>query len=235
MKKLFSVVTLSLILALPAFSQTLDEIIEKHLAAIGGKEKLMQLKTSITEANLSVQGMEIPIKILQEHNKGTRVEIAVMGMTGYVINTPSEGWTYLPFQGQASPEAMSAEVVKESADQLDLQSPLLNYKEKGHTVELIGKEDYEGTECFKLKVIFKGGAEATMFFDPSTYYLIKLVTKSKAAGQEAIQEQTFSNFTKQDGYVFPFSMTGMGPGGVVTITKIEINKAIEESSFKVPK
>ncbi len=235
MKKFISLVTLSLSLVLPAFSQTADEIIEKHLAAIGGKEKLLQLNTMITEGSLSVQGMDIPIKISQEHNKGLRVEIAVMGMTGYIINTTTEGWTYLPFQGQAAPEAMPAEVVKESADQLDLQSPLLNYKEKGHTVEFIGKEDFEGTECFKLKVLYKGGAEATMFFDPSSYNMIRQITKTKSTGQEATQDQTFSNFTKQEGYVFPFSLTGMGPGGIVTVTKIEFNKTLDESLFKVPK
>lgn len=235
MKKVISLLTLSLVLMAPVFSQTADEIIEKYLTAIGGKEKLMQLNTMVTEGNLSVQGMDIPIKISQEHNKGQRVEIAVMGMTGIIINTPTEGWNFLPFQGQAAPEAMPAEAVKEGADQLDLQSPLMNYKEKGHTVEYLGKEDFDGTECFKLKVIFKGGAEATMFFDPATYYLIKQVTKSKATGQEMTQEQTFSNFTKQDGYVFPFSMTGMGPGGVVTVTKIEINKTLEGTIFSKPK
>jgi hypothetical protein len=235
MKRIFSLAAAFVVLGFQLFAQTADEIIDKHLAAIGGKEKLMQLNTMITEGNLNIQGMDIPIKISQEHNKGQRVEIFVMGMTGYIMNTPTEGWQFFPFQGQTTAEAMPAEAVKEVADQLDLQNSLLNYKEKGHQVEYIGKEDYEGTECHKLKVMFKGGAEATMFFDPATYYLIKQVTKTKATGQEVVQEQTFSNFTKQDGYVFPFSLTGMGPGGVVTITKIEINKPLDESLFKAPK
>ena len=235
MKKLFSLAVLLSVLIVSARAQSADEIIEKHLAAIGGKEKLMLLNTTIMEGNLSAQGMEIPIKISQSHNKGMRVEISIMGLTGYIINTTSEGWTYMPFQGQSAPEAMPAEAVKEASDQLDLQNSLMNYKEKGHQVEYIGKEDVEGTECLKLKVLFKGGAEATMFFDPSTYYIIKQLSKTKSTGQEAVQEQTFSNFTKQDGYVFPFSMTGMGPGGTVTVTKIEINKPLDESLFKVPK
>ena len=235
MKKLFSLAALLFVMAISVQAQTVDEIIEKHLAAIGGKEKLMQLNTMIMEGNLTVQGMDIPIKISQEHNKGQRVEISVMGMTGYLINTPAEGWNFFPFQGQATPEAMSAEAVKEATDQLDLQNSLMNYKEKGHQVEYISKEDFEGTECFKLKVLFKGGAEATMFFDPVTYYMIKQITKTKSTGQEAVQEQTFSNFTKQDGYVFPFSLSGVGPGGVVTVTKIEINIPLDESLFKAPK
>jgi hypothetical protein len=235
MKNYFSLLAVLFLSIAQVFSQTADEIISKHIEAIGGKEKLLQLKSVITEGSLSVQGLDIPIKITQEHNKGQRIEITVMGMSGYVINTPTEGWQFFPFQGQSAAEAMSAEAIKEGADQLDLQSSLLNYNEKGHQVEYIGKEDYEGTECFKLKVLFKGGIEATMFFDPATYYLIKQVTKTKSTGQELVTEQTFSNFNKQDGYVFPFSMTGLGPGGVVTVTKIEINKTIDENLFKAPK
>lgn len=235
MKKIFSVIIALLFISFNAFSQTVDEIVNKHIEAMGGKEKLLQLKTMVTEGSLSVQGTDIPIKISQEHNKGQRVEMTVMGMSGYIINTPTEGWQFFPFQGQAAPEAMSPEAVKESVDFLDIQNNLLDYKQKGHQVEYVGKEDFEGTECFKLKVVFKGGAEANMYIDPSTYYVIKQETKTKSTGQEVVQDQTFSNFKKQDGYVFPFSLTGVGPGGVVTITKIEVNKPLDGSLFKVPK
>jgi hypothetical protein len=235
MKKTFLLYTALAIFTLPIFSQTADEIIDKHLEALGGKEKLLQLNTIIMEGNLSVQGTEIPIKIFQSHNKGLRVEISAMGMTGYIINTPTEGWQYLPFQGQANPEAIPAEAVKEAADQLDLQGSLINYKEKGHQVEYLGKEDFEGTECFKLKVMYKGGAEATMFLDPKTYYLLKQITKTKATGQEIEQTQTFSNYTKlAEGYVFPFAQTGFGPGEI-SFSKIEVNKPVDESLFKPSK
>ena len=118
MKKIISLITLSVSLAVSVFSQTADEIIEKHLTAIGGKEKLMLLNTSVSEGNLSVQGMDIPIKISQVHGKAQRVEITVMGMTGYIIITSTNGWTYLPFQGQAAPEAMPAEAFEVEAQLL---------------------------------------------------------------------------------------------------------------------
>lgn len=235
MKKIFLLTAIASMVTLPVFSQTADEIIDKHLEALGGKEKLLQLNTIIMEGNMTVMGTEIPIKIFQVHNKGLRVEVSAMGMTGFIINTPSEGWTYLPFQGQANPEAMPAEAVKEAADQLDLQGSLINYKEKGHQVEYLGKEDFEGTECFKLKVNYKGGVEATMFIDPQTYYLLKQITKSKATGQELEQVQTFSNYTKlPEGYVFPFAQTGFGPGEI-SFSKIEVNKSVDEALFKPSK
>jgi hypothetical protein len=94
MKKIFSVIITLLFISFNAFSQTVDEIVNKHIEAMGGKEKLLQLKTLVTEGSLSVQGTDIPVKISQEHNKGQRVEMTVMGMSGYIINTPTEGWQF---------------------------------------------------------------------------------------------------------------------------------------------
>lgn len=214
-------------------AQTVDEVISKHLDAIGGKEKLLALNSVVMDANMTVQGTEIGFKMTELHNKGQRIDITAMGMAGYIIQTVTEGWRFLPFQGQAKPEATPAETVKEVADALDIQSSFLNYKEKGHQVELVGKEDVEGTEAFKLKLKMKGGLEQTIFLDPTTYYIIKVVTKSKATGQEVEQSQTFSNYKKIDsGYVFPFSMTGFGPGEL-TISKIQVNVPIDEKIFKV--
>ncbi len=225
------------ILAMNLFSvaQTTDEIVDKHINALGGKEKLLQLNSLIFDGSLSVQGMDIPVKMYQSHNVGMRMDITVMGMTGYVISAMTEGWLFMPFQGHTAAEAMPAEAVKESADQLDLQGVLVNYKEKGHQVEYIGKEDFEGTECFKLKIITKNGVESTIFLDPVSYYVIKSVTKSKATGQEIDAVQTFSNYKKLDsGYVFAFSMSGLG-GGEITYSKIEVNVPVDPSLFKPTK
>jgi hypothetical protein len=235
MKFLKSVVTG--LFAMVAFAglqaQTLDEVIGKHLDAMGGKDKLLLLNSVVMDASMTMQGAEIIVKMTQLHNKGQRIDITAMGMAGYMIQTATEGWRFLPFQGQAKPEATPAETVKELVDGLDIQSPFLNYKEKGHQVELVGKEDVEGTEAFKIKLKMKSGLEQTIFLDPTTYYIIKAVTKSKATGQEQEQAQTFSNYKKLDsGYVFPFAMTGFGPAELI-ITKIQVNPPVDEKLFKV--
>jgi hypothetical protein len=96
---------------------------------------------------------------------------------------------------------------------------------------LVGKDDVDGTECFKIKVVTKSGMQQTFFIDPSNYYIIKVLTKTKANGQEQEQAQTFSNFKKFDnGYVFPLSLTGFGPGEL-KITKVDVNPILDQSIF----
>ena len=214
-------------------AQTVDEIIGKHIEALGGKEKLESLKTVKMEANLSVQGMDIPVVITRVHNTGQRVDITAMGMSGYVITTPTAGWQFMPFMGQTAAEALPEDAVKESADEFDLHGSLLNYKEKGNTVELVGKEAVDGTECFKVKLTTKLGKTRTLFIDPKNYYLIRLVQKANVMGQEQEVTVNYGDFKKtEDGYVFAHSIGGAFGQGDMVVTKIEVNKPVDEKLFK---
>jgi len=226
--------TLTSFIAFNASAQTVDEIIDKHIEAIGGKEKLAALKSLRMETNLSVQGMDIPVIQTRVHNVGQRVDISAMGMEGYVINTPTAGWTFMPFMGQSAAEAMPEEQVKEGVDQLDLQGSLFNYKEKGHTVELLGKEAVDGTECYKIKLTTKGGRTSTHYIDPKNYYIIRTVTKGIVMGQEQEVTINFGDYKKiEEGYVFPHTIGGAFGQGDMTVTKIEVNKPVDEKIFKI--
>lgn len=215
-----------------AKAQTLDEIIDKYVIALGGKDKLLALNTAVMEGVMDINGQKINVRISQANYKGQRIDITFGGMTGYIIQTKDSGWQYLPFQGMQKAEAMPAAVIQEGVDGLDIQSPLLNYKEKGHTVELQGKDDVDGTECFKIRVVTKSGIEAIYYIDPASYYIIKATTKSRASGKEVVQNQTFSNYKKMDnGYVFAFSASGFGPGEI-TFTKIDVNVPLADNIFR---
>ncbi len=214
-------------------AQTADEVIDKHIEAMGGKDKLATLKSVRMETNLSVQGMDIPVVITRVHNVGQRVDISAMGMDGYIINTTTNGWSYMPFMGQSAAEAMPEDQVKESIDGLDIQGSLLNYKDKGHTVTLVGKEDVDGTECFKVKLVTKAGKERTYFVDPKNYYILRAISKATVNGQEMEVTQNFGDYKKtEDGYVFANTIGGAFGQGDMTVTKIEVNKTIDEKVFK---
>lgn len=214
-------------------AQSLDEIIDKHLEAIGGKARLAELKSIRMETSLSVQGMEIPVVTTRVHNVGQRVDISAMGMDGFMIITPTGGWTYLPFMGQAGAEPMPEEQVKDGADELDIQGSLLNYKDKGHTVELQGTEAVDGNPCYKVKLTTKSGKTRTLFIDDKNYYLVRSVARAVVMGQEQEVTINYSDFKKtDDGYVFAHAIGGAFGQGDMTVTKIEVNKPVDEKLFK---
>jgi hypothetical protein len=140
--------------------------------------------------------------------------------------------------GKKDPEAMSADDAKQAADQADMDGVLVDYKEKGHQVELVGKEDVEGTPAYKLKVTKKNGDIVNVYIDTESYMEIKDAGKTKVRGQEIEGETTFGDFKTVDGLVFPFSIEqkakGMPGGMTMAISKIEVNPKVEDSRFAMP-
>lgn len=230
MQKLVTILFLILGSQTLFFAQTADEIIDKNLKAIGGKEKLKSLNSIIMEGKVNAQGMEIPMSMIKVNNKGFRMDFSIMGMNAWVITRPDSGWVFMPFQGQTKPEAVPADQVKQSLDQLDLSSVLCDYKEKGHTVEYLGMDDVEGTECHKLKVITKNNKTIYYLIDPTSFYIVKMVSKEKAGGKEIDAEIKFSNYKEAEGgYIFAYTIeSGNGP---FEITKISVNTPVDESKF----
>ncbi|HEX6169228.1 MAG TPA: hypothetical protein VFZ33_06015 [Chitinophagaceae bacterium] len=213
------------------FAQTAEEIVTKHVDAIGGTAPWKKINSIYYEGKLTVQGAEVNVTLTALNGKGVRQNLTIMGMTGYQIITPAAGWNFMPFQGQTTPEAMTADELKASSDDLDVQGKLVDYKSKGHTIEYLGKDDVEGTECFKLKITTKAGNVETVFIDPKTYYIVRTVQKRIANGQESDVPTNLSNYQKlPEGIVVPFSIAL--PFGELVISKAEVNKPVDESLFK---
>ncbi|MFI5196021.1 MAG: hypothetical protein ACHQD8_02935 [Chitinophagales bacterium] len=230
----FSIVTASILFAgsMIAKAQTADEIIQKHITAIGGADNWKKITSIKMTGSINAGGAELPISFITVNGKGWRMEFSINGMSNYTILTTKEGWAYFPIQGQTKPEAMTADDVKESQDQLDIQGPLIDYQAKGNKVTYLGKDDMEGTECHKIKVAYPNGKEETMYIDASNYYHIRSVEKTKSNGKEEEQTQNFGNFQKiPEGIVYPMSIEGGGMGRM-EIKTVEINKPVDESIFK---
>lgn len=232
MKKTILTALTAVFFSLSMFAQTTDEIIAKHIEAIGGKANWTKITTMRSEGTIKSQGIEIKLVNTQVHKKATRSDITVMGMTGYTIITNTDGWMFMPFQGQTKPEPMTADDVKASQQQLDFHDEFLNYKEDGKVLEDLGKEDIDGTECFKLKLTNKNGEQNTYYIDPTDYMVIKMTNKSTTDGQETESSTSFSNYKKLDeGIVVAMNISAQF--GDFETTKIEINPTIDEAVFKV--
>ena len=213
---------------------TLNEIITKHIEAIGGKDNWAKVKSMRMESTMKANGAEIKSTLVLVDKKAMKQEISLMGMTGYNIVTTTEGWTFMPFQGQTKPEAMTADDLKNSQDDLYLGDDFLTYTELGKKIELFGKDDVDGTECYKIKMTDKNAQETTFYIDPSTWYVIKQTQKIKADGKEMESSSTYGDYKKlPEGIVVPMSV--VGGWGESSVTKIEVNPTIDESIFKIAK
>lgn len=228
------IATMSLFVSIGAYAQTVDEIVDKHVAALGGLDKLNGVKTLVTERSLSVQGMEIPNKTMLVVGKSMRTESSVMGNSMVQVVDGTTGWMVRPAMmgGTGDPEDMPADQVKMQLGQLDPFGPLVNYKTKGHKVELVGKEKVDGKDAYHLKVTTKDGSVMEEYVDATTYMISKI--SMPVNGQTG--ELMFSNYKDVDGIKFANTMEMASPQGMLTFTteKVSVNGKLDDALFKKP-
>ncbi len=227
------------LLVFAAQTQTADDIIANHLHAMGGNA-WETVKTMKMETKVSVQaapGMEIPMTMTVVNLKAARVDVSVMGMTQTTCVNGDKGWANNPFAGQMDAQALTSDQVMDMKDMTDLSGSLYNYKAKGHSVEYMGKEDLEGTEMHKIKIVKSASKTEYALIDPQSWYQIKNITVSIVDGKEMTTENIYSNFKREGGVVFPYTIEQNNPvmgNSVTTVTAIRINEAVDEKIFEMP-
>ncbi|MBC3788724.1 outer membrane lipoprotein-sorting protein [Spirosoma utsteinense] len=225
--------TLAVFASVGAYAQTVDDIVDKHVAALGGMDKLKGVTTLVTERSLSVQGMEIPSKTTIVVGKSMRTESSVMGNSMVQVVDGSTGWMIRPAMmgGTGDPEDMPADQIKQQVGQLDPFGPLVGYKEKGNKVELVGNEKVDGKDNYHLKITTKDGQVIDEYLDAATYMVSKV--KMDMNGQAG--EIGFSDYKDTDGIKFANTMeianAQMGTLNMLT-TKIMVNPKVDDAIFK---
>jgi outer membrane lipoprotein-sorting protein len=219
-------------------AQTVDDIIAKNIQARGGAEKLKSVQSIKATATMSMGGMEIPAVIVQKRPQMARMEFTVQGLTAVQAYDGKQAWQVMPFMGKKDPELMSADEAKETEEDADIDGPLVDYKAKGHQVELLGKEKIEGTDAYKLKLTLKNGDVKTIYIDADSFLQIKEDTKRTIRGTEQEVESSIGDYKEVNGILFPFAIEGAVKGTdqkqKLTITKVELNVPADDSMFKMP-
>ncbi len=212
-------------------AQTMNEVIQKHLDAIGGAENYRKVNSVIMKGNIVQGGTKIPVMITVLQNKGARIEYTFNGMTGYQILTDTAGWGFNPFQGQSKAEPITPDEVKKSQDQLDLHDELLDYDARGIKLEDLGTDEVDGTEAFKIRVTYKSGKQKTIYISKDDYLTLRTTEKTEINGKEFESTSDLSNYKKAGDVLMPYSISN-SLQGTIEIDTIEINPTINPDVFK---
>lgn len=236
--KTYFLTVLALIVFSFAKAQTVDEIIAKHTDALGGKDKLLQIKSLYTESSISVSGMSGLTKTSVVNGKGYRSESDLGGQVIVQAVNDKGGWQINPFMGSTAATAMSDDEYQLMADNLNIVDPLANYATNGAKVELEGQEKVGDVNAFKIKYTNKYNKSTELYIDPTTWFLIKSVTTATIMGQSITTTGSYSNYQKTDyGIFMPYNLS-VDTGQFTlafTVTKVEVNGTIDPIIFDMPK
>ena len=227
---------LMMVFSVATLAQDLDEVLANYYEAIGGLEAWQSVESIRLSGTLSLaQGMELPFVNTQKRPGKVRQEFTMQGMTGVMAGDGETFWLHMPFMGQAAPEAMPAEQIKGMKRQSDIEGPLVGWEEKGHTVELVGKEDLEGTEVFNIKVTRDTGDVEHHYLDAEYFIPLQAEWTEAAQGQEMQITVVFGDYKDVDGLMIAHSMQIVGGmGGNMVLSSIEVNVDVDDSEFMMP-
>jgi outer membrane lipoprotein-sorting protein len=229
------------LLALPAVAEdlTLDQVLANHYEALGGLDAIKGMDTATFVGRMAMgPGAEAPFKMFFKRPMMARMEFTMQGMTGIQAYDGETAWMIMPFMGKSDPEVMAEDQAKNMQEQADIDGPLVDWQDKGHKVELIGLEDVDGTEAYKIRVDLANGDVRYHYLDSEYFITIKQEGKTTMQGNEVEFEAILSDYKEVGGLMFPHSVEskpkGAPAGQVITIDEIEVGIEVSDDLFAMP-
>jgi outer membrane lipoprotein-sorting protein len=248
MKRLSLALILSLLvlpsLTMSAAPQTADEIIEKHLAALGGREALGKL-TSRKGVGTITLGTEMgdlsgPVETYAKAPNLSRavihLDLTPMGMSETMtIDQRFDGTAGVAMNSLQGSNPMEGDQLNSMRNNV-FPTSLLTYKERETTVTVLPKETIGGKELIVLQLAYKVGSPTKMYLDPTTYMAVRSVAQVTMPDLGTFEQTSeASDYRAVDGVQVPFTVVNTTPMQTVTIKlkTVEHNVAIDDSMFSV--
>ena len=236
MRKLFAGIAFLSFLAGSLYAQTADEIIQKHIRAKGGLEAIKSKTSLRASGTLDVMGMSLPLTVMSKRPNLQRTEVPIGDASVIDVFDGTTRWKLNPAMGITTPSQASPEETTAAKETVDFDGALIGYKEKGSTVELLGKETVGAQECFKLKLKASNGREQDIYIDAASYHQVRVVAKTVTPEGEQPVDSRASDYRMIDGIAVAhvIEMTIGQTEMKMTFDKIEWNVDLPDSLFVMP-
>lgn len=219
---------------------SLDELVAKNIEAKGGANALKSLQSLKRTGKVIVNQGQVQFEYVETKKRPSQVreDATIQGMTAVQACDGKEGWQISPFTGRKEPEKMSVDDVKPLLEDAEIDGPLVDWKEKGSTLEYVGREDVDGTSAYKIKVVRKNGDVSFVYLDPDHFLEIRILTQRVQHGAQQETETDVGDYEKIGGVFIPFSIEAGHKGDSnkqkTVFEKAEANVPVDDAIFKFP-
>jgi hypothetical protein len=221
----------------PTRAPTVDELVARYVTARGGLSKIRSVETlrQVGHASAGADRMAL-VKREQKRGGRTRFEFTVQGVTAVYLSDGQQGWRMSPFEGDKDPVPLADAVVQEAAEQGDIEGPLVDWRSKGHQVEIMGRQAVGGREAFKLKLTLATGAVRYEYLDAKSFQLLRTDSTRQIRGRSVQIQTTYGDYRKVAGVFFPHRIDVEAAGRPqrlrVTVDKVEVNPPLSDARFE---
>ncbi len=209
---------------------TAEQVIEKYLSAIGGREKMESLRDITMKLDMDVQGMLLESDLVR---KAPDKFIMVIRMGETILSkTVFDG-----ISGRTSGMQGEQELEGDDLEKMKMQSsfmPELDYAGGGYTTLLQSIESVDGKEAYKIEIHDPLGQLSLAYYDTETGFRIMEEKTEDTPQGPMVQSSTFGDYREVDGILFPHSIILRAGPQIInsTVKLLEYNSGVDDSVFK---
>jgi hypothetical protein len=217
---------------------TVDEIVQKHIEALGGTARLNAIQTLVVTGTASILGQtEAALSIQVKRPNQLRLEITFQGKKVVQAFDGETAWTINPLVNP-EPKQSSEDDTRAAQESSDfIGGNLVDYKSKGNSIELVDTEEVDGSAVYKLKITKKSGAVEFDYLDAKSFLPVKTEGRRKQLGTEVLYESKIGGYKPVEGVLLPFNVKQLVNGQLameISIEKMDANVPVDEAVFKMP-
>jgi outer membrane lipoprotein-sorting protein len=216
---------------------TVDEILDKHVKALGGKEAIEKQTARAIKGTFDIEAMNLSGKF-ETYAKAPNKSAAVIEVPGIgTFNEVTDGaksWSANPMTGLQEKSGAGLAAAKREADLY----AALNYKKHFPKMELKGKEKVGSSEAYVIEATpasGEGGPEK-LYFDVTTGLLLRHDAERETEQGKIAAETYFEDYKEVDGVKIAHTLKQVSPMYSMTmkLTEVKHNATIDEAKFNKP-
>jgi hypothetical protein len=213
-----------------------DEVLDKHLKAVGGKEAVEKItsrsmKGSFDLEAFGVTGAAVEVFAKAPNKGATKIDIPGFGVVNRVFNGVA-GWHSDPSGGLRELSGVELAQMKRGTDFY----PELNYKKHYSKMEVKGREKVGSYETYVIEATPAEGSPEKLYFDVNTGLLVRQDMETESPEGKMPSETYLDDYKAVDGVKIAHMMKFVTPAisWVMKLTEVKNNVEIDEAKFNKP-
>jgi hypothetical protein len=212
---------------------TVDQILEKYVQALGGREALEKITSRVTKGTLEAPDLKGEIEI---YAKAPNKLLIVQDVEGIGVSRDGydgqAAWAENPMFGVREKSGPELAAVAISSD---FHAPL-KIKQHYSKLEVKGKEKIGDREAWIIQATSAGGTPLKMYYDTQTGLHVRTEAEMESLGGKISVQTTLEDYRDVDGVKLPFTTSQETPmsKAVIRVIEVKSNVTIDDARFKKP-
>lgn len=221
--------------AKPAAAPTVDEILDKYVKALGGKEAIEKISSRIAKGTMEIEGMGLngPLEIYAKapNKSATLIDLQGVGKITNVFDG-EKGYSVDPQGGLRELSGAEFAAAKRNAD---FYEPL-NLKKHFAKMEVKGKEKVGGADAYLIVATPAVGDPEKLYFAVETGLLVRLDSDNETPQGKMSFETYPSDYKEVNGVKVPHSLRQVSSAftALIKLTEVKNGVTVDDAKFAKP-